>query len=130
MAEHKFHFGRKETTRKEYAIIGVILDLLHYWIVDRLKVSEKDFMQFIDELNSNFLHNQKLTDYIIRSDKWLDARINRELDSAIEDYTNSQSEVKIDSPTYTEELEGETPLGGEMRLTAPYYNNNGNENLQ
>ena len=52
MAEHKFHFGRKETTRKEYAIIGVILDLLHYWIVDRLGVPE-DFMQFIDEVNSN-----------------------------------------------------------------------------
>ena len=87
-------------------------------------------MMFIDEVNKKFLRNQKLTDYILASDKWLTYRINRTIDDAIEDYTNSQSEVKIDSPTYTEVTEGETPLGGEMRLSAPYYNNNGNENMR
>lgn len=130
MAEVKFHFGAKKTTVYDHAIIAVVVDFSRYLIVDRLGVSEKNFMKFVDEVNKKFFKNKKLNDYILADGKWLDARIERDVDSAIEDYTKSQPEVKIDSPTYTEVLEGETLLGGEMRLTAPYHNNNGNENLQ
>ena len=54
---------------------------------------------------------------------WLDSRIERDVDSAIEDYqdlTGDTGEVMIDPPTFNEEVVGETPLGGELRLTAPY----------
>ena len=128
--EVKFHFGPKDTTIYDHAIIAVIIDFSRYLIVDRLGVAEEEFKKFIDEINRNFFKNKKLNDFIIADDEWIESRIERDVDSAIEDYTNSQPEVKIDSPTYTEVLEGETPLGGEMRLSAPYYNNNGNENLQ
>ena len=64
-------------------------------------------------LNSVMINNPLLLDY----------KVHRDVDFAISDYealTGNSSEVKIESPTFTEELEGETPLGGELRLTAPY----------
>lgn len=124
MPEVKFHVGAKKTTVYDHAIIAIVIDFSRYLIVDRLGVSEKKFMKLIDEVNRKFFKNKKLNDYILADGKWLDARIERDVDSAIEDYISSQPDVTIDSPTFSEELDGETLLGGEMRLTAPYHDEN------
>ena len=51
--------------------------------------------------------------------KLLERRIERDVDGAIEDYLEETKEPPV-VPIFTEEKEGETDLGGEMRLTAPW----------
>ena len=121
--EYKFHFGVKKTSVYEYAAIGLILDVCKGLCIKFLGVTEEQFIEAVDEANRNWFKNQKLNDYVIKNNEWLELRINRDVDTAIEDYkslTGEPMEVIIEPPTFTEELEGETPLGGELRLTAPY----------
>ncbi|QIN96827.1 hypothetical protein [Synechococcus phage S-N03] len=121
--EHEFHFGAKRTTIYEYAAIGLILDVCKGLCVKFLGVTEEQFIEAVDEANRNWFKNQKLNDYVLKNEAWLELRIARDVDSAIEDYktlTGEPMEVTIEPPTFSEELEGETPLGGELRLTAPY----------
>lgn len=118
-----FHFGEKKTTLIDFAVISFLLDLAKHLAIKFLKVTEDDFMFFVDELNRNFFHNKKLNDYVLADETWLEMRIERDVDTAIDDYlslTGEQMEVIIEPPIYSEELEGETLLGGELRLTAPY----------
>ena len=117
-----FHFGKKETTTYEYAIIGIVLDLLKAVLI-YFGATELQFMELVDEINRKYVNDTKLNDYIINSEVWLESRIERDLDDAIEDYkdlTGDPEEAIIEAPTYTEVLDGETLLGGELRLTAPY----------
>ena len=63
---------------------------------------------------------------MIKTPELLDYKVHRDVDFAIEDYqalTGETGEVKIES-TFTEELEGETLLGGPMRRTTTYETNN------
>lgn len=117
-----FHFGKKKTTVYDYAVIGFILSLLRFFALN-LGATEENFMSFVDEVNRKFIKNDKLNDFIIRDDTWIESRISVEVDNATESYldlTGDSGEVIIDSPTFTEEVDGEFPLGGDLRLTAPY----------
>ena len=118
-----FHFGKKKTTLYDYAVIGFFLSLLRFFALN-LGATEDDFMTFVDELNRKFIKNDKLNDYIIKDEEWLDSRIERDVDNAIEDLTGDIKEVKIDSPVYSEQTKGDTPLGGELRITAPWNKTN------
>jgi hypothetical protein len=121
--QYEFHYGTKKTTIYELALIGFVLGACMFLCTNFLKVSKEDFIAAVDEANRNWFKNQKLNDYVIKNDEWLELRIDRDVDSAIDDYkslTGEPMEVIIEPPTFTEELEGETPLGGELRLTAPY----------
>ena len=122
-----FHFGHKKTTHFQYAMVGLGLDILEYLLTRLTKITHDDFMTLIDNLNREVLNNRILNDYIIQDNEWLSNRIENDIDSAIDDYlelTGQTEEVIIEPPTFTEELDGATLLGGEMRLTAPYHKNN------
>jgi len=121
--EYEFHYGAKKTTIWELAVIGFVLSVCMFLCIKFLGVTEEEFIEAIDEANRTWFRNKKLNDFVIQNDEWLELRINRDLDSAIEDYkslTGGPMEVIIEPPIFTEELEGDTPLGGELRLTAPY----------
>lgn len=108
-------------------MVGLGLDILEYLLTTLTKITHDDFMTLIDNFNREVLNNRILNDYIIQDEEWLTHRIENDIDSAIEDYlelTGQQEEVIIESPTFTEELSGETLLGGELRLTAPYHKEN------
>ena len=62
---------------------------------------------------------------VLERQEVLERRIARDVDKAIEEYNKAVEAVgdipAIPPPIFTEEKEGDTPLGGEMRLTAPWY---------
>ena len=118
---HHFHFGRKETTRVQYVIIGLLLDLTLSFLVKAGFPRDK-VMRLIDEVVRLFGSKElasRVNDYIIRDEEWLDARIVADVEDALTDFkdqTNFES-VELPEVVLTETLEGETPLGGEMRAT-------------
>jgi len=65
-----------------------------------------------------------LNSVMIKNPLLLDYKVHRDVDFAIEDYkelTGDTGEVEMEPSTFSEETEGETPLGGELRSTTPYY---------
>lgn len=61
---------------------------------------------------------------ILIHDNWLDIWTDWKTDLTMRDVDRQIEEMFLESEitphSFTEELEGETPLGGEMRLQAPY----------
>ena len=114
---HEFHFGRKETTRTQYAIIGVALDFT-IAVLLKLGFSKEKAMRFVHEIVRTFKLD-RVNDYVIRDEEWLDVRVDADVEEALEDFkgeTNFES-VETAEVVITEVEEVETLLGGELRAT-------------
>ena len=117
----KFQFGRKETTLLQYVMIALALQTVRLILV-KLGFSEVNVMRFIDEVIRKFQLNEYLSranDFIIRDEEWLAVRIDTDVDIAVDLYQTETGfePVEMAEVVITEEEEGETPLGGEMRAT-------------
>ena len=85
-----FTFGKKKTSIKDYAIIGMVLFLLVGFLSNKFGISEKDVCKLIDiiqkELVKRGLIDGKINDFIINTPELLDQRVERDVDSAIRAY--------------------------------------------
>ena len=117
----EFSFGRKETSVWQYAIIGFVLDLLLTLAV-KSGFDRKDTIRLIDQFIREFKLD-RVNDFIIRDDEWLDVRVDRDIAEAIESYqlTEDWEAVKMSETIYNEKesdgSEAQNLLGGEMRAT-------------
>ena len=121
----EFDFGRKETTHTQYVIIGVALDFTIATLL-KLGFSKGNVMRFIDQLVRTFrMHHRlkvvfdRVEDYIIRDEEWLDVRVDTDVEEALEDFKGETNFEPVETAevVITEVEEGETPLGGELRAT-------------
>lgn len=108
---------------KEHAWLWNIYSFFRNYVTSEniRAVADSPVTKAIDRyLNSVMVKNPVLRDY----------KVHRDVDFALQDYkdlTGDTGEVKVTEHVFSEELEGETLLGGEMRLSAPYLTNNDNE---
>ncbi len=114
-----------------FAIIGIILTSSVGVLTKCTGIDEIHWYDLIDEIQRKYFPNSQLNDYIIKDDKLLKRRIERDVDKAIKDYedlTNDDGRVTLPSPRrsekpvdtsvcYTDECQA---LGGEIRLCAPW----------
>ena len=123
----EFSFGRKETTIWQYAIIGFVLDLLLTLAV-RFGLDRKATIRLIDQFIREFKLD-RVNDFIIRDDEWLDVRVDADIAEAIESYqlTDDWEAVKIAETIITHKesdgSEDQNLLGGEMRATYDFIIN-------
>jgi hypothetical protein len=117
-----------------FAIIGVILTSTVGLLTKCTGIDEIHWYDLIDEVQRKYFPNTELNDYIIKDDKLLKRRIERDVDKAIKDYedlTGDDGRATIPSPRrsekpvdtsvcYTDECQA---LGGEIRLCAPWVDN-------
>ena len=117
----KFSFGRKETTIYQYAIIGFVLDLL-LTIAVRTGFDRRKTIRLIDQFIREFKLD-RVNDFIIRDDEWLDVRVEADVCEAIDNYqlTSGWEPVTMAESVIThKESDGsdaQNLLGGEMRAT-------------
>ena len=113
----EFDFGRKETTRTQYAIIGVALDFT-IAVLLKLGFSKEKAMRFVHEIVRTFKLD-RVNDYVIRDEEWLDVRVDADVEEALEDFKGETNFEPVETAevVITEVEEGETPLGGELRAT-------------
>jgi hypothetical protein len=114
-----------------FAIIGVILTSSVGVLTKCTGIDEIHWYDLIDEIQRKYFPNSQLNDYIIKDDKLLKRRIERDVDKAIKDYedlTNDDGRATIPSPRYSDKPVDSSvcytdecqALGGEIRLCAPW----------
>ena len=116
--EYKFHVGAKKPSTVRFVVIGVVLGLIADLLSKYLKVPNEQIWDLIDEIGRTFKISD-INNLVLAHSKLLERRIERDVDEAVEDYLEGTKEPPV-TPIFTEEKEGETELGGEMRLTAPW----------
>ena len=116
--EYKFHFGAKKLSTTRRIIVGVGLGILVDILSGVLKVKQSTIWALIDDIGRTF-HIRDINELVLSNSKLLEERVKRDVDAAIEEYNKEADEPK-DTSVFTETLEGDTPLGGEMRRTANY----------
>lgn len=114
----EFYFGVRHVKSFDLYVAAIFLSLAVNLISHYTKSDKKDLWAIIDEIGKQY-HIRIINKLILSVPELLSGRIDREIDKAIEEY-NSMVELDEVKPEYTEELKGETPLGGEMRLQAPW----------
>lgn len=104
--------------------------------MDKL-LKQNSYLWGVYKFISDFINNQnvlspiakeiksQINKKIIETPELLDYKVKRDVDYAISDYEKKETKIKKE-PDYifTETLEGETPLGGEMRIQAKWMVNN------
>ena len=131
MPKVNFEYGRKKTTLKDYVILTIVLNLFVGILSKLLRTEESKIYALIDEFQRNhwpkwlngLIDRNKLNDYFINTPELLDARVDRDVDSAISDYESevgTQDDIKIGEGTFYEaESDGSKAqdlLGGEMGI--------------
>ena len=119
----EFYFGIRPVKTFDLYIAAIFLSLAVNLISRYTKADKKNLWAIIDEIGKQY-NIRVINKLILSVPELLSGRIDRELDKAIEEY---QSMVELEepkiTPIFTETEEGETPLGGEMRIRSPWNNN-------
>lgn len=114
----EFHFGVRPVKQFDLYVAAIFLSLAVRLLVRFLKVGPMDIWGIIDEIGKQY-KIRVINELILRVPELLSARIDREVQSAIDKYDSMVESEELE-PIFTEVEEGETPLGGEMRLRAPW----------
>jgi len=116
-----FHFGKKKASLKTI----VILTLLVTALAGIFKIEEVKIWDIVYETILYFDPDSPLIPELQKDPGIVERKVERTVDKAIRDYeglTGDTGEVKIPSPRFIEEP-GDSPLGGPMRLCAPWVDN-------
>ena len=119
----EFYFGVRPVKTFYLYMTAIFLSLAVSLISHYTKTNKKNLWAIIDEIGKQY-NIRVINKLILSVPELLSGRLDRELDKAIEEY---QSMVELEepkiTPIFTETEEGETPLGGEMRIRSPWNNN-------
>ena len=113
-----FHFGKKKASLKTI----VILTLLVAALAGIFKIEETKIWDIVYETILHFDPDSPLIPELQKDPGIIERKTERTVDKAIreyEDLTGDAGEVKIPEPRFIEEP-GDSPLGGPMRLCAPW----------
>jgi len=116
----EFYFGVRPVSEFKLYVTAIFLSLAVTLVSRFSDLHPKTLWALIDEIGQEF-NIRIINELILRVPELLENRIERDVDAAIEDYKNvvEWKEPEI-LPVFSEEKEGETPLGGEMRYRAPW----------
>jgi hypothetical protein len=116
----EFYFGVRPVSTFYLYVTAIFLSLAVSLISHYTKADKKNLWRIIDEIGKQY-RIRVINKLIISVPELLTGRIDSEIDKAIIEYN---SEVKKEEPKiipiFTEVKDGETPLGGEMRIQSPW----------
>lgn len=114
----EFYFGVRPVKTFNLYVTAIVLSLAVSLISHYTKSNKRDLWGIIDEVGQQY--NIRVINKLIMSvPELLGDRIYRDVNKAIDEY-NSMVELKdptIPNPTWIDEEEGETPLGGTLGYT-------------
>jgi hypothetical protein len=126
-----FHFGKKKSTATKLIIVGITLSTIITTLSQCTGVKKEHIWDLVDEVQRK-LPSNIVGDIILHDPQKIERRVIRDIDKAIVDYerlTGDDGSVRMLPPRYSELPVNERvcytreckSLGGEMRLTAPWY---------
>jgi hypothetical protein len=114
----EFYFGVRPVNTFTLYATAIFLSLAVNLISHYTKADKKNLWRIIDEIGKQY-RIRVINKLIISVPELLSGRIDSEIDRAIIEYNREVDESEI-TPIFTEVDEGETPLGGEMRIQSPW----------
>lgn len=114
----EFHFGVRPVKKRDLYVTALLLCLAVRLVSRFTKAKPIDLWGIIDEIGKQY-RIRIINELILRVPELLSARIDREIQRAIDKY-DSMVESDQSEFVFYEEEKGETALGGEMRLRAPW----------
>ena len=118
----EFYFGVRPVSTFNLYVTAICLSLAVNLISHYTKADKKNLWLIIDEIGKQY-RIKVINSLIVDIPELLLGRIDNEIDKAIIEYN---SEVRTEEPKiipiFTEEEKGETPLGGEMKISSPWNN--------
>lgn len=124
--EVKFHFGVKKVSKKRVYITAMFLALAVDILHRLFKFSPQLMWEFIDIIGQD-LKIDVINQIILQAPELLQDRIEREVDGALDDL-GLPPEPTIEDPTWINDEEGETPLGGPLGYTYDFVEKPSKEN--
>ena len=113
-----FHFGVRTVSDLELYLTALFLTLAVKLVVRFSKLDYKTVWLLIDDYCQRFqvISVNKL---FVEVPELLQMRVDADIDTAIQEYKDvvDWESVEIDDPTFFDELEGETALGGSLGFT-------------
>ena len=108
-----------------YQYVGAMITVLIYLLHEKMGIDKKTIQQLVDSINQDLIGDDRYNRYVIENEELLNARVEMDVDAAINKYTADTTPVTITEYNYSEkESDGSLAqelLGGEMRLTAEFY---------
>ena len=130
-----FHFGKKDPSFTKRVATALFFVSAVPFLAKTLRLKEQSLYDFIDEIVRRHFPESVMNEYILKTDKMLNRRIERDVDAAIEEFTENVPSVTITEPIFTEEQpdgsEAQQLLGGAMSLSSPWdttEDTDGNQN--
>ena len=114
----EFYFGVRPVNTFILYVTAIFLSLAVSLISHYTKADKKNLWRIIDEIGRQY-RIRVINKLIISVPELLSGRIDIDVDNAIMEYNREVDESEI-TPIFTEVDEGETPLGGEMRIQSPW----------
>lgn len=114
----EFYFGVRPVNTFILYVTAIFLSLAVSLISHYTKEDKKNLWRIIDEIGRQY-RIRVINKLILSVPELLSGRIDIDVDNAIMEYNREVDESEI-TPIFTEVDEGETPLGGEMRIQSPW----------
>ena len=114
----EFYFGVRPVNTFILYVTAIFLSLAVSLISHYTKADKKNLWRIIDEIGRQY-RIRVINKLILSVPELLSGRIDIDVDNAIMEYNREIDESEI-TPIFTEVDEGETPLGGEMRIQSPW----------
>jgi len=119
----EFYFGVRPVKTFDLYVAAIFLSLAVNLISHYTKADKKNLWHIVDEIGKQY-GIRVINKLIISVPELLLGRIDNEIDKAIMEYNREvQTEEPKIIPIFTEDEEGDTPLGGEMRIESPWNKN-------
>ena len=130
--EVKFHFGAKKIKKRNVFITALLLNLAVDILTRILRLKPLQLWALIDEIGRHF-KIALINELILQSPELLENRIERDVDKAVLMYNrevhgqDTTPDPEIPEPTWIDEKDGETPLGGPLGFTYTFTEDEENE---
>ena len=128
--QFNFHFGKKEPSWTKRIATALFFVSAVPFIAKVTHLKEQSLYDFIDDIVRRYAPDSVFSEYIINTDKMINRRIERDVDKAVDDYTEKVPPVTITEFNYNEEpsdgSEAQELLGGSMSLSAPFMDKSDN----
>ena len=123
--EVKFHFGAKKIKKRNVFMAALFLNLAVDILSRVLKLNPIQLWSLIDEIGRQF-KIRLINELILQSPELLKSRIERDVDKAIAEYKDviEWEGTEFPDPTWIDEEDGETPLGGTLGFTYDFDKDN------
>ena len=110
-----FHFGKRTVSDLDLYLTALALTLLVKLVVRFSKLEPKTVWLVIDDYCQRF-QVASVNKLFIEVPELLHMRVEEDVNKAIQEYKDvvDWEPVMVEEPTWTDQEEGETPLGGEL----------------